>query len=50
MIHPQFHEVGIGMLDRLVGGVRIRLKAGRPGLAMVLAFHLMSVVLVHVSG
>jgi hypothetical protein len=46
-IHPQFHEVGIGMLHPEEGVGRVRLKVDRLGLAMVLAFHLMSIYQYH---
>jgi hypothetical protein len=43
-IHPQFHEVGIGMLNPQEGVGRVRLKVDKLGLAMVLAFLLMSIL------
>ena len=46
-IHLQSHEVGTGMLNPQEGGVRIRLKVDKLGLAMVLAFLLMSIYQYH---
>jgi hypothetical protein len=42
-IHLQFHEVGTGMLNPQEVGGWGRLKVDKLGLAMVLAFLLMSI-------
>ena len=47
-IHPRSHEVGIEKLNQVEEVGWIRLEVDRLGLAMVLAFLLMSVTLVYV--
>jgi hypothetical protein len=49
-ILPRFHGVGIEMLNPQEGGVRIQSKVGKLVLAMVLAFHLMSISSVKYNG